>query len=156
RTAGGTMRRGLAAVTALALALALGACSDDEPGADDPSAAPAAPLTQEQSDVALLSAEDFPLEGFERADPVPVSTQVAVLDASALLDSEELSEECRAAAELARATPPPQAGTSASFTAEADGAAREVTLSVFSTPVALDYLGGYTDQAAACGTVEEG
>jgi hypothetical protein len=89
---------------------------------------------------------------------VPISIDVAVLDASALLDSEELSPECRAAAELARATLPPDAGTQVSFHSPGDGEepAREITVIVFSTVVAVDYFGGYTDQAEACGTVEEG
>lgn len=154
------MRRQVATGWAIAGVLALTACSGDDLGGDstdgpDPSAAA---LNQEQTAEALLTEEEFPLDGYTRGEPVPINIDVAVLDASALLDSEELPPECRAAAELARLTLPPDAGTQVSFHSPGDAQepAREITVIVFSTAVAVDYFGGYADQAEACGTVEEG
>jgi len=147
---------------AVGCALVLAACGGSESDEPTPSSGPVeerAALTQEQTLELMLTEEEFPLEGFTREEPVPVSLDLAVLDASALPDSEELTEECRAAAALARATPPPEAGSQVSFVSaspDAETPGREVTVIVFSTAVAVNYFAGYTDQAEVCGTVNEG
>ena len=75
-----------------------------------------------------------------------------------ILEAYDATGSFRAAAELARLTLPPDAGTQVSFHSPGDAQepAREITVIVFSTAVAVDYFGGYADQAEACGTVEEG
>lgn len=144
----------------LTTTLALAGCSDDgsDGGGTSGGATPRPALSQEESATVLLTEDEFPLEGYTRGEPSPVSTDLAVLDASALLDSEELEPECREAAELARAVLPPQAGTEVAFTSAGQGeeAGHEITVIVFSTVVEVDYFGAYADQARACGTVEEG
>lgn len=152
------MRHGYVAGLAVAGLLALTGCSDDGSSGDpEPGGSAARPaLTQDETVELLLTEDEFPLEGYSRGEPVPVSTDVAVLAASALMDSEALEPGCREAAELARAALPPQAGSQVTFTAEGeDGQAHQVTVLVFSTVVEVDYFGAYADQAETCGTVEE-
>jgi hypothetical protein len=151
------MRHGFVAGLAVAGLLALTGCSDDGSSGDGGSAGATRPaLTQPETVELLLEEDEFPLEGYTRGEPAEISTDVAVLAASALMDSEQLDPGCREAAELARSVLPPQAGSQVTFTAEGeDGQAHQVTVMVFSTVVEVDYFGAYADQAEACGTVEE-
>src|SRR5690606_2458383 len=102
------MRHGYVAGLAVAGLLALTGCSDDGSSGDpEPGGSAARPaLTHDDTDELLLTEDEFPLEGYSRGEPVPVSTDVAVLAASALMDSEALEPGCREAAELARAALP--------------------------------------------------